>query len=114
VRHIDDESFEFGGMHVSVYSPPPKWRTSTQPRNDDSLVLRLSYLDSSVLLEGDAEGPVEQRMAALHELKSDLLKVAHHGSATSSTAEFVRAVRPQWAVISVGKGIRSDTRARRR
>ena len=47
---------------------------------------------------------MEQRMAALHDLQSDLLKVAHHGSATSSTAEFVRAVRPQWAVISVGRG----------
>src|SRR5258708_243561 len=91
-------------MQVGVYSPPPEWRTSTQPRNNDSLVLRLRYLDSSVLLEGDAEGSVEQRMAALHDLKSHLLKVAHHGSATSSTAEFMHAVQPQWAVISVGKG----------
>jgi competence protein ComEC len=104
VRHTDNESFEFGGMQVSVYSPPLEWRTSTQPRNNDSLVLRLRYLDSSVLLEGDAEGPMEQRMAAMHDLKSDVLKVAHHGSATSSTAEFVHAVRPKWAVISVGKG----------
>jgi competence protein ComEC len=104
VRHTDNESFGFGGMQVSVYSPPLEWRTSTQPRNNDSLVLRLRYLDSSVLLEGDAEGPMEQRMAAMHDLKSDVLKVAHHGSATSSTAEFVHAVRPKWAVISVGKG----------
>jgi competence protein ComEC len=114
VRRNDKESFDFGGMHVSVLSPPEGWQTSKQPRNNDSLVMQFRYRQSSILLEGDAERPIERRMAALHDLKSDLLKVAHHGSATSSTSEFVRAVRPRWAVISVGAGIRSDTRARRR
>jgi competence protein ComEC len=104
VRHHDEESFDFGGMQVSVLSPPAGWQTSRQPRNNDSLVMRLSYRASSILLEGDAERPVEQRMAAVHNLKSDLLKVAHHGSATSSTPEFVRAVQPRWAIISVGVG----------
>jgi competence protein ComEC len=104
IRHNDRESFEFGGMQVSVLSPPAGWQSSTQPRNNDALVLQLRYRQSSILLEGDAERPVEQRMAAQHDLKSDLLKVAHHGSATSSTSEFLRAVRPRWAVISVGAG----------
>jgi competence protein ComEC len=102
VRHNDKEAFDFGGMQVDVLSPPADWQTSTQPRNNDSLVLRLRYRDSSVLLEGDAERVVEQRMVATHELKSDLLKVGHHGSATSSSVEFLRAVQPRWAVISVG------------
>ena len=104
LRRNDGESFEFGGMQVSVLSPAAGWQTSAQPRNNDSLVLQLRYRQSSILLEGDAEGRVEQRMAALHNLKSDLLKVAHHGSATSSTPEFVNAVGPRWAVISVGAG----------
>jgi competence protein ComEC len=104
VRRNDKESFDFGGMHVSVLSPPEGWQTSKQPRNNDSLVMQFRYRQSSILLEGDAERPIERRMAALHDLKSDLLKVAHHGSATSSTSEFVRAVRPRWAVISVGAG----------
>jgi competence protein ComEC len=102
VQRSEDENFEFGGMQVSVLSPPAAWRTSTQPKNNDSLVLRLSYRNSSVLLEGDAEYAVEQRMASMHALKSDLLKVGHHGSATSSSPEFLRAVQPRWAVISVG------------
>jgi len=102
VRHTDKVAFDFGGMQVDVLSPPADWQTSTQPRNNDSLVLRLRYRDSSVLLEGDAERVVEQRMVATHELKSDLLKVGHHGSATSSSEEFLRAVQPRWAVISVG------------
>jgi competence protein ComEC len=104
VRHNDNESFEFRGMQVNVFSPPVGWQTSAQPRNHDSLVMRFRYRDSSVLLEGDAERVVELRMVSERELKSDLLKVGHHGSATSSTAEFIRAVQPRWAIISVGAG----------
>jgi len=92
------------GEEVFVTAIPAGWQTSRQPRNKDSLVIRLAYRGSSILLEGDAERPVEQRMAALHNLKSDLLKVLHHGNATTSTSEFVRAVRPRWAIISVGTG----------
>ena len=106
VHHVENESFEFGGMSVSVLSPPPDWQTSAQPRNNDSLVLRLQYGNSSALLEGDAEAVVERRMAASHNLHSGLLKVGHHGSATSSSEEFIEAVAPLWAVISVGRGNR--------
>src|SRR6476661_4697974 len=67
VRHNDRESFEFGGMQVNVLSPAAGWQTSTQPRNNDSLVLQLCYRQSGILPEGDAEGSVEQRMAALHD-----------------------------------------------
>jgi competence protein ComEC len=102
VRHNEGENFEFGGADVQVLSPPAHWRTTSQPKNNDSLVLRVSFRDSSLLLEGDAEKPVEQRMAFSEDLKSDLLKVGHHGSATSSSAEFIHAVRPRWAIISVG------------
>ncbi len=102
-RH-DLETFTFGGMQVEVFSPPANWRASAQARNNDSLVMRFRYGDSRVLLEGDAERLVEQRMVATHDLRADLLKVGHHGSATSTTPEFVQAVQPRWAVISVGEG----------
>jgi competence protein ComEC len=102
-RH-DQETFLFGGMQVEVFSPPTDWHASAQPKNNDSLVMRFRYREASVLLEGDAERLVEQRMIAAHDLRADLLKVSHHGSATSTTAEFVRAVQPRWAVISVGEG----------
>jgi competence protein ComEC len=55
-----------------------------------------------VLLEGDAERIVEQRLEAKHDLRADLLKVAHHGSGTSSIPGFLEAVHPHWALISVG------------
>jgi competence protein ComEC len=102
IRHSDGETLEFGGIRAEVFSPPEAWAASAQARNNDSLVLRLRYRDSSALLERDAERPVEQRMAATHEMHADLLKVGHHGSNTSSTQELISAVHPRWAVISVG------------
>ena len=102
VRRNDGEAFDFGGMQAEVFSPPASWMTSSQPRNNDSLVLRLRFLASSALLEGDAEKAVEQRMVATHDMQADLFKVGHHGSNTSSTDELIRAVHPRWAVISVG------------
>jgi competence protein ComEC len=68
------------------------------------MVLRLAYLDSSVLLEGDAEKQVERRVVALHHPSATLLKVGHHGSANATTPELVASARPQFAVISVGSG----------
>ncbi len=55
-----------------------------------------------MLLEGDAERIVEQRIETLYDLHADLLKVAHHGSSTSSIPDFLSAVHPRWALISVG------------
>jgi competence protein ComEC len=54
------------------------------------------------LLEGDAEKAVERRIASLHHPHADLLKVGHHGSATSTTPEILAAVKPSYAVISLG------------
>ena len=71
--------------------------------NNDSLVLRAAYRDTSVLLEGDAEAPLEDAMLAEPNLASTLLKVGHHGSLTSTHPDFLAAVSPTWAVISCGR-----------
>jgi competence protein ComEC len=76
VRRSEGETFDFGALHIAVLSPPAGWHTVTQPKNNDSLVMRISFGESSVLLEGDAERPVEWRMTSTENLKSDLLKVA--------------------------------------
>jgi competence protein ComEC len=66
-------------------------------------VLRVRYGRNAFLLSGDVERPIERRMLEDHELvPTDVLKVAHHGSKTSSTEEFLDAVQPAFAVISVG------------
>ena len=89
---------------VSVLFPPRDWFVADKPQNNDSMVLRVSYGESSVLLEGDAEKQVERRVAALHHPSASLLKVGHHGSANATTAELVASAKPEFAIISVGSG----------
>lgn len=73
--------------------------------NDYSAVLKLSYGETSFLFTGDAERVSERDMIDSGvDLKADVLKVAHHGSSTSTSAELLVAVAPFIAVIFVGKG----------
>lgn len=74
--------------------------------NDYSVVIKLTYGSKAFLFEGDAEALTESEMLKSYtaDLKSDVLKVAHHGSSTSTSDEFLSAVAPEYAVISVGKG----------
>jgi competence protein ComEC len=93
----------FGTATVEVLAPCPGF----DPRrgaNDNSLVLRVQIGARSLLLAGDAEAEAEARLVEAHRarLRSDLLKVGHHGSATSSTPAFVASVRPDVAVVSSG------------
>ena len=78
-------------------------KTGKAPSNNDSLVLQLQYGKTSALLEGDAESPSEERMVAEGNLHSDVLKVGHHGSITSTTPTFLAAVSPSYSAISVGR-----------
>jgi competence protein ComEC len=72
--------------------------------NSDSIVMRLVYRDVSFLLTGDLGRPGEARVLNSGAvLSSTVLKVGHHGSATSTSDEFLRAVNPKSAVISVGR-----------
>jgi competence protein ComEC len=66
------------------------------------MVMQVSYDATSVLLEGDAEKAVERRIVRVHHPHADLLKVGHHGSATSTTPEILQSVKPSFAVISCG------------
>lgn len=74
--------------------------------NDGSVVARLTYGKTSVMLTGDAPQDIEHYLVSLdgRNLKSDVLKVGHHGSRTSTSAEFVGAVDPTYALISDGVG----------
>jgi competence protein ComEC len=95
-------SAALGDAQIRVLAPTADYRPGAEPGNNDSLVLHVTYGASSVLLEGDAEAPIEQAMLAEDGLESTLLKVGHHGSMTSTTSEFLARVAPQWAVISCG------------
>jgi competence protein ComEC len=72
--------------------------------NNWSAVLHLTYGKNTILLTGDAESQSEADMIkAMQTLKAEVLKVGHHGSKSSTSASFLKAVSPKYAVISVGK-----------
>jgi competence protein ComEC len=96
------DALPFGTTQIAVLAPFRDYQPGPEPTNNDSLVLHMTYGATSVMLEGDAEAPVEQAMLAEPGLSSTLLKVGHHGSITSTRPEFLSRVSPQWAVISCG------------
>ena len=96
------DALTLGATQITVFAPFRDYQPGPEPTNNDSLVLRVAYGATSVMLEGDAEAPIEQAMLAEPGLQSTLLKVGHHGSVTSTRPEFLARVAPQWAVISCG------------
>ena len=104
VRHWEGDECTLGGATIQVLFPPSDWFVGSKPVNNDSMVLRVSYGNTSVLLEGDAEKQVERRIAALHHPSANLVKLGHHGSNNATTSELLASASPQFALISVGSG----------
>ena len=78
---------------------------STDDTNESSIVLRITYGNTSFMFTGDAEREAENMILNRgYDLRSDVLKVGHHGSASSTSYYWLRQVAPRYAVISVGKG----------
>jgi competence protein ComEC len=93
-----------GGVFINILFPDRD--VSTWATNDGSVVARLVYGDTSIMLTGDAPTKTEKIILSENtptQLKSTFLKVGHHGSRTSSSASFVKAVSPTYAFISDGK-----------
>jgi competence protein ComEC len=101
VLHKAGDSLEVGGAQVAVLAPPQDTEAHASRPNDESLVMKITYGATSALLEGDAEKKTEKQVTEQNP-QADLLKVAHHGSTTSTIPELLAAVHPQFAVISVG------------
>lgn len=95
-----DTTFALGDATVTVLAPRERYKDN----NNTSIVLRIVYGETSFLFTGDAEHDSEQAMCDANvPLKSTVLKVGHHGSDTSTSIYFLRAVMPEYAVISCGK-----------
>ena len=76
-------------------------------KNDDSLVIQLTYREVDILFTGDIGKKAESRLIASgQDLRSEILKVPHHGSRTSSSAPFIDAVQPRYAIFSLGQSSR--------
>jgi competence protein ComEC len=97
----------WGRVRLRILNPPPaEWERRTV-RNDDSVVLEVRWDDVSILLTGDISSDVEQALLPqLEPARVRVLKVAHHGSRTSSSSALLEAWRPQVAIISCGRGNR--------
>ncbi len=96
-------SRDLGGARVDVLALCPAIEPD-RGANDNSIVLRIAYGERAFLFVGDAERDEEADLLrrAPAALRADVLKVGHHGSRTSSSPAFLRAVAPREAVISVG------------
>lgn len=101
------ESFDLGAAtHVAVLAPELPLLTGTASDiNNNSVVLRVEFGNVAMLLTGDAQTEAEARLLSHggSDLRADILKVGHHGSAYSSTPAFLAAVHPKIAIISCGR-----------
>jgi competence protein ComEC len=92
------------GVEVTAHHPAMEEWERQKVRNDDSIVLELRWRGVSVLMTGDIGRAVEDDIVRLiPPAPLRILKVPHHGSLTSSSAEFLAAVRPNVAVVSAGR-----------
>ena len=100
------ESFDLGvTTHVKILDPElPLITGSSSDINNNSVVLRVEFGRTAILLTGDAQSEAEARLLShgAADLRADILKVGHHGSAYSSTPAFLAAVHPRIAIISCG------------
>ena len=97
----EGDEFDYGGVHFRVLAPGRDEITGLMRPNDDCLVFTAAFGTTAALLEGDAERPAERRVVEEHP-EAMLLKVAHHGSASGTSADLLSTVHPRYAVISVG------------
>ena len=100
-----DDSLCFGPVRVTVLWPPAANNLHMRSANNDSLVVQIEYGKRKILMLADIENKAERSLLseAGKALPADVVKVAHHGSRTSSAVGFVAAVRAKLAVISVAQ-----------
>lgn len=98
------DSLTVDGVRITFLAPDSSWTASLDDANEASAVALVQYGRVRFLMTGDAEAGEEEWVVArrAHDLRADVLKVGHHGSSTSTTAELLDAVRPRVALISVG------------
>ncbi len=97
-----DYTFTVGAAECRILSP---FNVSSSEENNNSVVMHITAGTTSFLMTGDAEKTIETQIVNKYDnLGATVLKVGHHGSNTSSSPDFLKAVNPQVAVIPVGQG----------
>ncbi|HEU5400639.1 MAG TPA: ComEC/Rec2 family competence protein, partial [Terriglobales bacterium] len=102
IERSKGQRFQFGSTQIEVLAPPTEIDLGPKTIDDNSLALRISYQGRSALFIGDM-GPGGERRLYAQNPHADILKIAHHGSANATSEEFLAAVHPSFAMISVGR-----------
>jgi len=95
------DKLSLGELHLEFLGPVKEFND----KNEDSIVVRVDFGENSILMTGDAEEGAEEELLKTYstaELDCDVLKVGHHGSSSSTTVDFLKAVSPEYALISCG------------
>lgn len=100
-----NDVYSLGDLHMTILAPLDTYKDD---KNNNSIVVRLDYGETSFMMTGDAEKKSEKAMVEQYglsgKLRCNVLKVGHHGSTTSTSDDFLSSVKPQIAIISCGKG----------
>ncbi len=104
ITAVSGQKIDIGGGATMEIIFPDRVGLEDLTHNDGSIVSILSYKDQKVLLTGDSTEAIEKYLVLNYgsKIKADILKVAHHGSKTSSSDIFLKTVSPKWAIISAG------------
>lgn len=98
---VTGNSFKLGEAECKILAPNS---ASYEDMNNFSIVIKVTFGNNTFMFDGDAEEISEKEMLSKgFDVKADVLKVGHHGSNSSTSAEFLKKVSPKYAVISVGK-----------
>lgn len=100
VQWLTSGVFDFGGLRFVLWCPSVSEST---PDNDGSVCVRVSGQGGSLVLTGDLSGDREAELIVATRWRADILKVGHHGSKSSSSAQFLAAVQPRAGIISCGR-----------
>ena len=99
-----NDVYSLGDLHITVLGPLDTYKD----KNNNSIVARFDYGETSFMMTGDAETKSEKAMVTQYgltgKLRCDVLKVGHHGSTTSTSSDFLASVKPEIAIISCGEG----------
>src|SRR3989344_1080486 len=97
----EGDKISYGESKLDILAPAPEFLSGAS--NEAAIITMLTSKNIKALFTSDATPAVEARLEQKYDIKADILKVAHHGSRFSSTADFLNAVKPKVSVIQVGK-----------